>query len=176
MSAAYIFPSKTEYEKVAVAIAAGEESDVNGLWCSNILQTYFPYKPAPTYVMKPEVTHGASRYDILVTRQVITGNAVTWPWVVIYEGKKAGVAWDVVRNQMVTYFRTSGHPKMYGIGAIGRKCKFWEWDPSHLDKEYQLQINRGVVVPKDGQFPDSDIVNNDLDIEKYIQFIKAKMV
>ncbi|KAF8799981.1 hypothetical protein BYT27DRAFT_7245885 [Phlegmacium glaucopus] len=178
MSAAYIFPSKPEFEKVAAAIAAGEESDVNGLWCSNILQTYFTYKPsAPTYVMKPEVTHGNSRYDILVTRQVITGNAVTWPWVLIYEGKKAGVAWSVVRGQMFNYFQASGHTKLYGIGAVGRKCIFWEWDPSHAGKEYQLQKNaQGQVVARDGQFPESDIVTNDRDVEDYIKFIKARMV
>ncbi|KAF8810919.1 hypothetical protein BYT27DRAFT_7185241 [Phlegmacium glaucopus] len=80
--------------------------------------------------MIPEVTHGSSRYDILVTRRIITANVVDWPWVLIYEGKNAGVAWEAVRGQMFNYFRTSGHPKLYGIGAVGRKCKFWEWDPS----------------------------------------------
>ena len=177
MDAAYIFPTRAAFENVAAATAAGAESDVNGLWCSRILQTYFPYQPAPTYVMKPEFNQGG-KYDILVTRQNIANNVVTWPWVLIYEGKKGGAAtWDDVRKQVTDYFKGSGRPKMYGIGAIGRKCKFWEWDPSHLGKEYQLQLNvMGEVVPKDGQFPESDIVNNDLDVEEYILFIKAKMV
>ena len=175
MDAAYIFPTRAAFENVAAATAAGAESDVNGLWCSRILQTYFPYQSAQTYVMKPEFIQGG-KYDILVTRQNIANNKVTWPWVLIYEGKKNGATWDDVRGQVTTYFRTSGHPKLYGIGAIGRKCKFWEWHSSHLDKEYQLQINvKGEVVPKDGQFSESDIVTNDLDVEKYIQFIKAEM-
>ncbi|KAF8805946.1 hypothetical protein BYT27DRAFT_7191755 [Phlegmacium glaucopus] len=178
MNAEYIFPSRPDFEKVATETAAGEESDVNGLWCSNILQTYFTYKPSvPTYVMKPEVTHGNSRYDILVTRQIITGHGATWPWVLIYEGKKAGVAWDVVRRQMFNYFQTSGHRTLYGIGAVGRKCKFWEWDPAHGGTEYQLQKNhRGQVVARSGQFPESDIVTDNRDIEDYIKFIKARMV
>ena len=176
MDAAYIFPTRAAFENVAAATAAGAESDVNGLWCSRILQTYFPYQSAQTYVMKPEFIQGG-KYDILVTRQNIANNKVTWTWVLIYEGKKNGATWDDVRGQVTTYFRTSGHPKLYGIGAIGRKCKFWEWHSSHLDKEYQLQINvKGEVVPKDGQFSESDIITNDLDVEKYIQFIKAEML
>jgi len=178
MTAQYVFPSLPEFTKVVVAIHNGEESDVNGLWGSDILQTYFPYKPAsPTYVMKPEVTHGQSRYDILVTRQIIGANTVTWPWVLIYEGKKGGsVSWDAVRAQMFRYFQGSGLQTLYGVGSIGRQCKFWEWDQrAHPDEEYQLQIQGGQVVARRGQFPHSDIATNNTDVEAYLNFVKRRM-
>jgi len=179
MSAEYIYPSKVQFEKVAVAVAGGEESDVNGLWCSDILQTYFAYKPRePTYTMKPEVHFRGGRIDILVTRQVIEENLVNWPWVLIYEGKKTGGAtWDDVRGQVVNYFRNSDCNKLYGVGCIGRKCKFWEWDEGiHPDSEWQLQRVKGQVKPKSGQFDPSDISSQDLDVEAYIKFVKGEMV
>jgi hypothetical protein len=180
MSAQYVFPSQAVFDNVVSAVARGEESDVNGLWCSNILQTYFPYKPTtPTYVIKPEVSLAGGRIDLLVTRQVISGQNVTWPWVLIYEGKRTGGAtWDEVRAQVVGYFRGSGLQKIYGIGCVGRNCKFWEWDQrQHHNEEYQLQRNnQGQVVPKRGQFNPSDISSQSRDVEAYILFVKGKMV
>jgi hypothetical protein len=178
-TAEYVFPNQAVFETVVTAVARGEESDVNGLWCSDILQTYFPYKAPVTYVMKPEVNLAGGRIDLLVTRQVIDGPNVTWPWVLIYEGKKtAGATWDVVRAQVVGYFRGSRLQKIYGVGCIGRNCKFWEWDQvTHPNEEFQLQKDsQGRVVPKRGQFNPSDISSQSLDVEAYIRFVKGKMV